>query len=95
MPISPITRLPPLVDANWEWRHDAACRGADHDLFFHPDDERGPRRRQREAAAKTVCATCPVINECLAWALEVAEPFGVWGGRSAEQRDKLRAHRTA
>lgn len=95
MPISPITRLPPLVGANWEWRQDAACRGADHDLFFHPDDERGPRRRHREAAAKAVCASCPVIMECRTWALDVAEPFGIWGGLSAEQRDELRRHRTA
>ncbi len=30
--------------------------------------------------AKTLCAACPVRRQCLAAALERAEPWGVWGG---------------
>ncbi len=30
--------------------------------------------------AKALCGTCPVRRECLAGALERAEPWGVWGG---------------
>jgi WhiB family redox-sensing transcriptional regulator len=43
------------------------------DLFFaeRPDDlER----------AKQLCSACPVRAQCLAAALERAEPWGVWGG---------------
>jgi WhiB family redox-sensing transcriptional regulator len=31
--------------------------------------------------AKQICATCPVIDPCLAGALERREPWGVWGGQ--------------
>ena len=30
--------------------------------------------------AKTLCRTCPVMNVCLAGALDRGEPWGVWGG---------------
>lgn len=63
----------------------AACAKADPDLFFRPEAERGSRGRQRDAAAKAVCATCPVLDACLETAL--AEPvMGVWGGTTEEER---------
>ena len=31
--------------------------------------------------AKRICATCPVVEPCLAGALERREPWGVWGGQ--------------
>jgi WhiB family redox-sensing transcriptional regulator len=55
-------------------------------MFFHPDGERGPSRRNRNNAAKAVCASCPVINECREHALSVEEPYGIWGGLSEEDR---------
>jgi len=33
------------------------------------------------ARAKQICATCPVIADCLEGALERREPWGVWGGQ--------------
>ncbi len=72
----------------WDWQIAAQCRGRD-DLFFHPPGEREPLRGEREAAAKSVCARCPVRRECLAHALESAEPYGVWGGLSETEREVL------
>ena len=68
---------------------DAACRGADTAVFYHPDNERGPSRRRREVRAKEICKGCPVIAECLRSALEAREPYGVWGGLSVEERQAL------
>ena len=65
-----------------------ACRGADCNLFFHPEGERGPARVAREAAAKAVCARCPVVDPCRAHALATREPYGVWGGMSESDRDE-------
>ncbi len=65
-------------------------------MFFHPQGERGSTRQHREAEAKAVCQRCPVIDACRRHALQVAEPYGVWGGLSEEERaDQLRAQRRA
>ena len=57
-----ISRLPGPVADLWEWQLLGACRDADPTLFFHPEGERGPARRNRDAAAKAICATCPVMD---------------------------------
>jgi len=44
------------------------------DLFF--SDEIPAIR-----AAKAICATCPLIDACLAGAVARREPWGVWGGQ--------------
>ena len=81
-----ISRLPIPVMEEWEWQYNGACRDLDPEAFFHPDGERGPRRRNRENAAKAVCASCPVIAACRAHALAVQEPYGIWGGLSEDDR---------
>jgi WhiB family redox-sensing transcriptional regulator len=81
-----ISRLPIPVMEEWEWQYKGACRDLDPEAFFHPDGERGPRRRNREMAAKAVCASCPVIAACRAHALAVQEPYGIWGGLSEDDR---------
>jgi WhiB family redox-sensing transcriptional regulator len=56
-------------------------------VFFHPEGERGPARRRRDDAAKAVCASCPVMQECRQHALTVREPYGVWGGMTEDERE--------
>ncbi len=86
-----ISRLPAPQLEVWEWQQQGACRGHDTELFFHPEGERGPRRANREAAAKAVCATCPVLAACREHALSVREPYGIWGGLSEHDREDLYA----
>jgi len=82
-----LSRLPgPIADV-WEWQLASACRDHDPALFFHPEGERGVARVTRERAAKAVCAGCPVRSECARHALQVREPYGVWGGMSEEDRE--------
>jgi WhiB family redox-sensing transcriptional regulator len=74
-----MTAIP--MDTGWQgW---AACTGADPDLFF-------PDRGELALDAKAVCATCPVIEECLAHALTHHEDHGVWGGTTPTERRRLR-----
>jgi len=84
-----IARLPMPIQETYEWQYEGACREADPETFFSPDAERGPRRRAREAAAKALCAVCPVVQQCLSHALQVREPYGVWGGLNINERDSL------
>ncbi len=88
-----ISRLPGPVMDLWEWQYEGACREADPTLFFHPEGERGSARRRRAAAAKAICAECPVLNECREHSLAVREPYGVWGGLSEDERSELLSRR--
>lgn len=85
---TPVFVLEPIAQ-KWIWQGEAACRGMDSAMFFHPPGERGQTRNGRIAAAKQICQQCPVIADCLEHALRVREPYGVWGGRSEEERALL------
>jgi WhiB family redox-sensing transcriptional regulator len=67
-----------------DWRHHAACRDEDPELFF-PIGTSGPALLQVEQA-KAVCRRCTVTDQCLRWALESGQDAGVWGGMSEEER---------
>jgi WhiB family transcriptional regulator, redox-sensing transcriptional regulator len=68
------------------WRHRAACRNEDPELFF-PVGTTGPALDQL-TEAKSVCRRCPVIDECLTWALNTGQCTGVWGGLGEEERHR-------
>ena len=80
-----------MLTPDEHWTDQAICRGADPDLFF-PIGYAGPPAEQ-VAAAKAVCANCPVTARCLDWALRAGEPDGIWGGTTPEERRYLRAGR--
>ena len=72
-----------------DWRARAACRGTpDPDLFFPPVTT-GPAAARQVAAAKAICAHCPVQAQCRTWALG-HEAYGIWGGLTEHQRAHLR-----
>lgn len=68
-----------------EWQARAACAGMSPDDWFHDD------RSSNYDAAKRVCATCTVRDECLQFAIDNGERYGVWGGLSPKQRRALAA----
>lgn len=68
------------------WREAAACLEVDVDVTFFPDRE----DVEAIAKAKAVCATCPVADECLTWAIESNQPEGIWGGHTPKERRALR-----
>ena len=91
-----------------EWWERAACRASeDPDAFFAEDEtwmdralcaetdpeaffpEKGGSTRE----AKAVCMACEVRQQCLDYALEHDERFGIWGGLSERQRAVLRRER--
>lgn len=78
---------------NTSWTEQAACRGPgiNPELFF-PVSESGAAVRQ-VAAAKAICARCPVAADCRAGALRAAEPAGIWGGTTPAERRLTRRAR--
>ena len=73
--------LDTLIDDNW-WDR-AACLCVDDEAFF-------PERGGSTYEAKKLCKICPVKDECLEYALERDESWGVWGGTSEKERRKLK-----
>lgn len=62
----------------------------DPDTFF-PDPE-VPGSITMTNEAKKICADCPYIQECLAWAVDNDE-IGIWGGTTKNQRRKIKQDR--
>jgi len=71
------------------WQAAAACRGNAAALFDSARDERGPSGRSRVSAAKQICSGCSVRAQCLRFALAYAEPHGIWGGLTPQEREQL------
>ncbi|GAB3113337.1 WhiB family transcriptional regulator [Janibacter alkaliphilus] len=91
------TQLPGPVADRWEWQYEGACRATGSELFYHPEGERGAKRRMRDASAKEICAGCPVLQQCRDHSIAIREPFGVWGGLTEDERARAiaAAERTA
>jgi WhiB family transcriptional regulator, redox-sensing transcriptional regulator len=86
-----VTDRIPAEDERVAWRLEAACRDIERpEVFF-------PRRGDTAAvvAARAVCATCPVSEPCLRFALaQPRRPQGVWGGTTERERRRIRVART-
>jgi WhiB family redox-sensing transcriptional regulator len=65
------------------WQTEALCAQTDPEAFF---PEKGGSTRD----AKKVCSSCTVRQECLDYALDNDERFGIWGGLSERERRRLR-----
>jgi WhiB family redox-sensing transcriptional regulator len=80
------------------WRDLAACLdvvSADYDPFFADNAE-------LQAGAIAICATCSVRDDCLTFAVQTGQQYGVWGGQperiirrliAADRAGRPQAHR--
>lgn len=69
-----------------DWQAHARCTEVDPEIFF-------PERGGSSKAARAVCAQCSVRAQCLEYALNNKEQFGIWGGTSERERRRLRRER--
>lgn len=74
-----------LSDVPWPaaWAAKGRCRSAPPTMFF-------PGRGEDASRAKALCAHCPVLDECRAYALAHPDLRGVWAGLSGRDRRELR-----
>lgn len=75
--------LAQLVRDDQPWAEAALCAQTDPESFF---PEKGGSTRE----AKAVCKKCTVRAECLDYAIDHDERFGIWGGMSERDRRKLK-----
>lgn len=81
-----------LVNKQFQFMEDAACRGMGPELFFLDEDEKGANHIKL-AQARTVCFTCKVNKECLDFAMDNNIKSGIWAGTTPLQRKALRRER--
>ena len=90
--VSPYLRSFPLEPAEPlgipSWQDQALCAEVDTEIFF---PEKGGSTRE----AKQVCRSCEVRAQCLEFALDRDERFGIWGGVSERERRRLKRGRPA
>lgn len=88
----PMAEVAPSIDRSWQMK--GLCRGNHSYLFFPPSTvERKDDRERREVKAKAICQVCPVQSDCLEFALEIREPYGIWGGLTETERRQVLARR--
>jgi len=72
-----------------DWFEQALCKQYDRDLFFSKGAD--------TIKALSICARCPVREECLDWALSIEmklpdiqrDVWGVYGGKTRKARLRL------
>lgn len=69
-----------------EWMAEGNCREHAPSAFF-PSDGVGVE------VARRICATCPVKEPCLEYALRNGIDHGVWGGASERERRRIARRR--
>ncbi len=85
---------PPPPTTAWDpprWHTLALCRRTSWCAWFGDDDirDRPTLRPTVLAAARALCAACPVQRRCLTHALTQPEHYGIWAGTSGRQRDAM------
>lgn len=65
------------------WRDKAYCKTVETQIDFFSDD------KHEIKLAKSMCRKCTVAHECLAFAVINQEKFGIWGGFTPRERNKI------
>lgn len=79
-------------DISQEWRDHAACKSVPYSTFFPTD----PRFYVLDTPGNPgfYCSNCPVVHECLEYALAAEERHGIWGGTNEQERIRMIDSRT-
>lgn len=84
----PLKPTPLKPERQRSWQEQGVCAQIDPDIHF-PEKVRGESRKEQTALAIAICNTCPVIQQCRAYALNNREVYGIWGGLSENQLSLL------
>ena len=76
-----------------EWQAGAACSPSTAELFFPLGNYRDAKQKEQARRAKRICRDCPVVSECLEYALSNnlnETDDGIWGGMTPRERRNLK-----
>lgn len=65
------------------WRTKALCKSGEVSVDFFSDE------KHEIKLAKGICRQCSVAHECLEFAVRNQEKYGVWGGFTPRERNKV------
>jgi len=74
--------LPKPLPPPGDWHGRGLCRWVRADFF--------PLVGQDAADARRICVCCAVREDCLEYAVRYRIRFGIWGGKTFDERRKLR-----
>ena len=66
-----------------------SCMAVDPEIFF-PEDYDDYRITGK---AKSICSSCPLTADCLAYAVKDSSLDGIWGGTTPRERKNMRRRR--
>lgn len=76
---------PGFVRGDDSWQADGVCRQVGYEPFFR--DGKGGQNAYDQA--RKICVQCPVVSQCLEYALSTHQQWGCWGGTSPRERRAL------
>lgn len=72
------------------WQDKAACSAIDVAVFYY---DTWTERLDELNQIRRVCAECPVRAQCLEYALDTDDKYGVWGGLTPRERRQVKRER--
>ena len=66
-----------------KWQDAALCSQTDPEIFY-------PETTGDALYARRVCVTCPVRQQCLNYAMETEDLYGIWGGTTRDDRRRIK-----
>jgi WhiB family redox-sensing transcriptional regulator len=85
-PVRDVYKPASYNEGDTDWLQHRGCKGVDIAVFFP-----GRGDLKSVAAAKAICATCLVRQDCLDYAIRTSQRIGIWGGLSEYERRDIRS----
>ena len=75
-----------MIRGATSWMDAAACANRGNSRFFSESTD-------EQEVARAFCRRCEVQTQCLSYALDGEERFGIWGGFTARERSQMMSDR--
>lgn len=79
--------MPEYREIDWE---KGECFDTYNEMFYSVEEERNAYAYNFINAVRSICARCPIYNDCLTYAFK-NENYGVWGGLTSVERNAMKA----